>query len=617
MILTSLVNLYEVLAQKGKVDKPGWSKVKVSYGLEIDAEGNPVRIISLKQQKGNEEKVEPSLLSLPMSAGKTSNIAANFLCNNSAYFFGCDSRKKEKRNKNCFEASKELHKLILRDNTSEASQAIINFFDKWNVEACEEMLDKLGCTENSKKEIITKGATLMIMPFGKKPTDFPDICNAWDMHYNSGADDDNELCMVTGKHLPIARTHPSINGVYEANKPNKPNKPNMVLVSFNKPAYESFGKKQGFNAPVSEYAAFAYTTALNFLLSEKKYLFGDTTVVCWTESDNESCQDIMTSFFEEDYDELTQDKLWTSVKKLSKGESIEWKGETVNPEENFYILGLSPNASRISVRFFLHNNFGCFMRNIAMHDEEMSLVTSKYIKNTHFTIKKILKETVDLKSKKTKKNLKEPVDPKSKEKEKEKSAKSHLEKDLLYSILTGYKYPETLFYKIMHRIRVERKVKAERNVIDEKEAIRTAVIKAYLLRNYPEYKEELTMKLETDTVNHTLPYNLGRLFAILESIQNMTNPEMNTTIKDKYFTSASSTPAAVFPLLIDLSQKHMRKLKNTNPGFCVNKQKELTALFAEIQSEFPARMTMQEKGLFQIGYYHQTQANYSKNKEEK
>lgn len=587
MILTSLVNLYEVLAQKGKVDKPGWSKVKVSYGLEIDAEGNLVRIISLKQQKENGKKEEPSSLSLPMQVKRASNIAANFLCDTSTYFFGCDGKENGKRSKNCFEASKELHKLILRDNTSEASQAIINFFDKWNVEACEGMLDKLGCTENSKKEIITKGATLMIMPFGKKPTDFPDICNAWDTHYNSG-DADNELCMVTGKHLPIAKLHPSIKGVYGAQSMG------ASLISFNAPAYISFEKEQGFNAPVSEYAAFAYTTALNFLLSEKEYVnhFGDTTVVCWTESDNESCQDIMTSFFEEDDDELTQEKLWTSVKKLSVGESIEWKGETVNPEENFYILGLSPNAARLSVRFFLQNNFGYFMKNIAMHDEEMSLAMPEFIKNTHFPIWRILKETVNPKSK-------------------NKSAKPQLAGDLLYSILTGYKYPETLFYNIMLRIKAERDVNAER------EAIRTSVIKAYLLRNYPEYKEELTMKLETDNVNHTLPYNLGRLFAILESIQKMTNPEMNTTIKDKYFTSASSTPAAVFPLLIDLSQKHMRKLKNTNPGFCVNKQKELTALFAEIQSEFPARMTMQEKGLFQIGYYHQTQANYSKNKEEK
>lgn len=587
MILTSLVNLYEVLAQKGKVDKPGWSKVKVSYGLEIDAEGNLIRIISLKQQKEGGKKEEASSVSLPMQVKRASNIAANFLCDTSTYFFGCDSKQNEKRSKRCFEASKELHKLILKDNTSEASLAIINFFDKWNIEACEEILDKSGCTENAKKEIISKGASLLIMPFGKKPTDFTDICNAWDTHYNSSGDDDKELCMVTGKHLPIAKLHPSIKGVYGAQAMG------TSLISFDAPAYRSFEKKQGFNSPVSEYAAFAYTTAINFLLSEKEYVnhFGDTTVVCWTESDNESCQDIMTSCFGED-DEITQEKLWSAVKKLSMGESVEWNGETVNPEENFYILGLSPNAARLSVRFFLQNNFGYFMRNIAKHDEEMSLVTPEFIKNTHFPIWKILKETVNPKSK-------------------NKSAKPQLAGDLLYSILTGYKYPETLFYNIMLRI------KAERSVIAEREVIRTSVIKAYLLRNYPEYKEELTMKLEPDNVNHSLPYNLGRLFALLEWIQMMTNPDMNTTIKDKYFTSAGSTPAVVFPLLIDLAQKHMRKLKSTKPGFCVNREKELSALFAEIQGEFPARMTMQEKGLFQIGYYHQTQANYSKNKEEK
>ncbi len=587
MLLTSLVNLYEILADKGKVDKPGWSKVRVSYGISIDRNGNLVSIKYLKRYDEKRKKDFPVSLSLPMQVKRASNIAANFICDTSNYFFGIDAKGNTKRSRDCFEASKKLHKSILRDNISEASKAIINFFDKWNIERCEEILDNIGCTDKVKSDIFKKGATLVLMPLDKKATDYGEVCEAWDSYYNSNNNNNNSyICSAIGKKLPVATLHPSIKGVYGAQPMG------TSLVSFNAHAFESFEKKQGMNSFVSEYAAFAYTTALNYLLSETNYVnhFGDTTVVCWTENDNEGCQDIMTSAFGND-DETTQDDLWGAVKKISSGESVDWKGFDVNPNENFYILGLSPNAARLSVRFFLQNTFGNFMKNIIKHEDEMNIVIPHWIKNTHFPIWRILKETVNSKSK-------------------NKSAKPQLAGDLLYSVLTGYKYPETLFNNIMIRIKAERSVDAER------EAIRTAVIKAYLLRNHPEYKEELTVKLDKENTNHILPYNLGRLFAILEEIQMAANPEIKSTINDKYFTSASSTPAMVFPLLIDLAQKHLKKIKGDKTGYCVNKQKQLTSLFSEINEEFPSRMTMQEKGIFQIGYYHQTQERYSK-KEEK
>ena len=158
------------------------------------------------------------------------------------------------------------------------------------------------------------------------------------------------------------------------------------------------------------------------------------------------------------------------------------------------------------------------------------------------------------------------------------------------------------------------RIKAERDVNAERSTIRASVIKSYLVRNYPEYKEVLTVALNTETKNEA--YNLGRLFAILEEIQSTANPGINATIKDRYFSSASSTPAAIFPFLVDLAQKHIKKIRVSNPGFCVAKQKEVGEILSKFEENLPARMTMQEKGAFQIGYYHQTQYRYTK-KEDK
>lgn len=583
MVLQSLVNLYEVLADKGKVDKQGWAKSKVSYGLVIDENGILTNVISLKTPDKNGKKEIASQISLPMPVKRAVNIAANFLYDTASYLFGNDRKGKPERNKQCFEESKLLHQKLLSDDTSPAAKAIILYYDNIDIDNIESYLISIGCNENVITDIFKNGANLVFMPLGKLATDYNDICECWNTHYGE-KEAESEICLVTGKKLPVSRLHPVIKGVRGGQSMG------TSLVSFNAPAFESFNKSQGYNSPVSEYAAFAYTTALNYLLSESDYVncFGDTTVVCWTEDDNEGCQDIFADFFGNS-DELKQKDLWDVIRKLSMGQSVEWKSIPINPEVKFYILGLSPNAARLSVRFFLVNSFGNFMKNVVEHEENMRIVIPSFLQSTHFPVWKVLRETVNQNSK-------------------NKSAKPQLAGNYIYSILTGYKYPATLYDNIMIRIKAERDVNAER------EAIRAAVIKAFLIRNYHEYKEVLTVSINNDTNNQA--YNLGRLFSILEEIQSVANPNINSTIKDRYFSSASSTPGAIFPFLLDLAQKHIKKIRNENQGFCIAKQKEITEILSRFDESFPARMTMQEKGAFQIGYYHQVQKRYTK-KEDK
>lgn len=583
MVLQSLVNFYEVLAAQDKVDKQGWAKSKASYGLVIDENGVLTNVVSLKTTDKSGKKEIASQISLPMPVKRAVNIAANFLCDTASYLFGNDQKGKPERNRQCFQASKLLHQDLLADDNSVAAKAISLYYEKIDIDNIESYLVNINCNENVITDILKNGANLVFMPLGRLATDFADICECWDNYYCK-REGETETCLVTGKKLPVSRLHPVIKGVRGGQSMG------TSLVSFNAPAFESFDKSQGYNSPVSKYAAFAYTTALNYLLSESNYVnfFGDTTVVCWTEDNNEGCQDIFSDFFGNN-DELTQKDLWDVIKKLSTGQSVEWNSIPINPDVKFYILGLSPNAARLSVRFFLVNTFGNFMKNVVEHEENMRIVIPDFLKSTHFPAWKVLRETVNQNSK-------------------NKSAKPQLAGNYIYSILTGYKYPATLYDNIMIRIKAERDVNAER------EAIRAAVIKAFLIRNYPEYKEVLTVSLNNETNNHA--YNLGRLFSILEEIQSVANPSINSTIKDKYFSSASSTPAAIFPFLLDLAQKHIKKIRNENQGFCIAKQKEITEILSKFDESFPARMNMQEKGAFQIGYYHQVQKRYTK-KEDK
>ncbi len=187
-------------------------------------------------------------------------------------------------------------------------------------------------------------------------------------------------------------------------------------------------------------------------------------------------------------------------------------------------------------------------------------------------------------------------------KERSPSPAPQLTGDVMRAILTGSRYPATLLNGVTLRIRAEHEVTRGR----------AAIIKAYYTRNQSKYcsKEVLTVKLNDES--EYLPYVLGRLFAVLEAVQDAANPGINTTIKDRYFNSACATPAVIFPTLLKLAQKHLQKLEG---GQYVFYDRQLTALMGMIHEEFPARMTLPEQGAFELGYYHQTQKRYAKKEE--
>ena len=361
-------------------------------------------------------------------------------------------------------------------------------------------------------------------------------------------------------------------------------------MGFNAPAFESFGRDggQGLNAPVSEKAAFAYSSALNYMIAEQGHhlRLSDATIVFWAESG----QSAYASCFAAAFDDapLEDSDIHDAIKRLASGRRIIWQDTDLNPDEHFYVLGLAPNAARLSVRFFLQDTFGAFARNMQAHHERLEIVRPNYDTRSTLSFRQLLDETVNQKSR-------------------DKSPSPLLSGALVRSVLAGLPYPRLLLDQTELRIRAEHKVTRGR----------AAIIKAFLLKNttlsdhFDQYKEALTVELNEST--NYQPYLLGRLFAVLEGLQQAANPGINTTIRDRFFNSACATPGIVFPQLIKLAQAHLKKLDG---GLSVYYNRQLGDILSRFNADYPARLSLYDQGIFQLGYYHQVQARYAK-KEEK
>ena len=357
-----------------------------------------------------------------------------------------------------------------------------------------------------------------------------------------------------------------------------------TLVSFNNDSESSYGHEQSYNAPVGKYAAFAYTAALNHLLADRDnvQVIGDTTIVCWAEGAEPVYQDLFMSFMSDKMPSTISDNdLRAALRYLAKGLPCDDLG--VDPHRTFYILGLAPNAARLSVRFFLRDSFGKLMRNVNEHYERLEIVKPAYAKPGVLSLWALLRETVNLNSK-------------------DKSPSPAMAGATARAVFSGGLYPASLLKAVMLRIRAERNITWGR----------AAIIKAYYLKNPHKDcpKEVLTVSLNEASTN--IPYTLGRLFSVYEAAQQAANPGINTTIKDKYFNSAATMPASIFPVLNNLYQKHLRKLET---GQRVYFDKQVSALKGVLSESYPTRMTLAQQGAFDLGYYHQTQKRYTKKEE--
>lgn len=589
MILQALVDYYEALAAKGKVAKPGWGNAKISYALNIDKQGRLLNLLSLKisVQKGKKTVELPQNILLPEATKRTVGVAAQFLWDNAKYVLGIDANGKTERSKQCFEAMAQKCQEILADAVDEKAMALKAFFATWKPELAHENMLLQPYMED-----LLGSANLMFKVDGESVEQDEEIKQAWDSYKSQQATDVAKgICLVTGKTAPVARLHPSIKGLYGAQSSG------AALVAFNAPAYESYEHKQGDNAPVSEYAAFAYTTALNTLLSnDRNYLrIGDMTVVFWAEEADEDNEDVFADLISSANEIIKDDDIKGFFEKVRAGNTFEISDFTVKPDNKFYILGLSPNAARISVRFFFINTFGDFVKNYEKYFREFEIIKPGFDNRVNIPLWQILQETANKNSK-------------------DKAATPLLIGAVLRSILSGTKYPEALYQNTILRAKADQD-NPDKN-ITKISRIKAAIIKACLIRNYKYNEEVVTVALNEECKK--VPYVLGRLFAVLEDLQEKANPGINSTIKDRYFNSACANPSMTFPLLTKLANTHLKKI-SSQKGTVIYFEKLIGELMNKLEVDdnaMPARLSLPEQGEFVLGYYHQVQKRYEK-KEEK
>jgi len=381
------------------------------------------------------------------------------------------------------------------------------------------------------------------------------------------------MCMITGEHDAMANLHPPIKGVYGTNTTGG------NIVSFNLDVFNSFGKKQGENAPISEKATFAYTTALNYLLrkdSRQKIQIGDTTRIFW--SDRQSVLENNFSILFNEPPRDNPDALTEAVEALYK--SVETGAMPIEDKQTrFFVLGLSPNAARISVRFWQIGTIAEFSQKIAQHFHDLEVEHAPYQKN-YLPMWQMLKSIA----------VREDV----------KNIPPSLAGDWMRAILMGLPYPDALYQAVLRRIHAEKEVSYPR----------AAIIKAYLNRraifeHQPE--KEIIMSLDKD--NQNIGYRLGRLFATLEKIQSKAQPSINATIRDRYYSSVSRTPASVLPTLLRLKNHHLGKI---NKGSAIYFERLIGEILGNKVMDFPSQLNLQDQGRFAIGYYHQREAFFNK-----
>jgi CRISPR-associated protein Csd1 len=603
MILQSLARYYEILeADPGtEIAPPGYSKVGVSFALNISEKGDLLDVFPLlyKEQRGKKIVDVPRRMVVPEQVKRSSGINPNFLCDNNVYVLGITSKESSKPDyaHERFTEFRKFNKSLLEQADCEAAQAVIAFLDRHEPTLAREH-DAIA----RNLETILKGGNLVFMFQRAYVHEDPLIKQAWDT-YRAGKDAVWGQCLVTGEIAPIARLHPSLKGV-RGTQPT-----GASLVSFNERAYESYNrtKGQGLNSPVSEKAAFAYTTALNYLLSadnpNRPILLGDATVVYWAESEKKEYPAAFSSIINPKYIELEptehniahreeEERLGNVALKVQRIQALDVAKLTEGLDKyvHFYILGLAPNASRLSVRFFITEPFGKIIERIMRHYEDLKIEKEFDDQLDYIPLRTILYETVSKKSK-------------------DKEAMPLLAGAIVRAILTDSPYPAALYYAIINRFRAD--VDDSQNHIQKINYVRAAVVKAYLRRKYrhnPQhpFQEVLEMSLnETSTIP---AYVLGRLFAELEKVQQEAVGNINASIKDRYFTSACASPSTVFPVLLRLSQHHISKAKYGHVSD--NHIRDLLNMLDVENNPFPARLSLDEQGIFVLGYYHQRAAFY-------
>ncbi len=579
MILQALTEYYDRKAadpERG-IAPEGWEYKAIQYVFVINGNGNLIQIEDTREREG--KRIAAKIFLVPRSETKTSNIKANLLWDKAEYIFsGIDSNKDKNRLEQ--QRAKFISRLKNQLGEFECIQILVSFLEKEQ----SERLTQEYCWDD-----IKKGNPYITFRFEGESNllvQRQEIINKINtFNFSKAGQDDKEVCLITGDLGIIKRIHSKT----------PINKKNNSLVSFQKNSgYDSYGKEQGLNAPISQSSEFAYVTALNTLLKSQrqKFIIGDATYVCWS-SEKTKFETDFYRFFDDPDTKDNPDQFSENVKVLfnsiNTGAFIQSEGS-----QYFYILGLSPGGgTRISVRFWDCKNISEYAKNIRQYFDDLSIQKPPGYPE-YYSIWRLLESVAQ-------QGDREKISPR-------------LAGEMVRSIICGLPYPENLLQAALQRTRsgIKKRVKGGGVSIEKVTPEIAALIKAYLNRFYRFYPSDnyKEVNIELDINQQSVGYQLGRLFATLEQIQIKANPKINTTIRERFYGAACATPVTVFTTLLRLKNYHLAKLDKGKVIFFEQILGEIIGNF----NDFPSYLNLHEQGLFAIGYYHQRQAFFTPKK---
>ncbi len=570
MILQALNDYYQ---RRQRAENPrdrlpafGLEEKEIPFVIEIDGNGKLVNLVDTRSSEGKKKIAQRFLV--PQGVKKTSGVAANLLWDTAEYVLGVDTKGKPERVAEQHRAFRARLEALPQSAQADAGiQAVLAFLDAVDIASMEAM--------PAWPDIL---AANPIMTF-RLQGDIELICQrpAAVAAFETVANDDEAsgICLVTGNAAAIERLHPAIKGVWGAQTSG------ANIVSFNLDAFNSYGKTQGSNAPLGKSAVFAYTTALNHLLardSRQRIQVGDASTVFWAEEAHDLEAALPDLFGEPPKDDPHRG---TEALKALYEAVHSGKFSRGSKDTRFHVLGLAPNAARIAIRFWEIGTAFDLGQRVLRHFEDIKIVRAPHDPE-HLSLFRLL-TAIAVQGKA------DNIPP-------------NLGGETMRSILEGRPYPASLLNLAIQRCRAEQKPTYAR----------AAVIKASLNRlirhhnTASQSEKELQIMLDSDNINP--PYLLGRLFATLEKVQEEASPGLNATIRDRYYSAASSTPVAVFTTLLRLKNHHLGKLSK---GRSTQMEKLIGEIMAGL-NDFPRILALPDQGRFALGYYHQRQAFFTK-----
>lgn len=597
MILQALSRYYQRLIKQGAggIAPYGYSPEKISYEIVLAPDGAVLAVHDIRDTTG--KKPQPRMLEVPASFKRPGTGSKSFfLWDKTSYVLGVG--KNGDRVLQDHAAFKALHELALAGEEDEGLKALLAFLGRWLPEQFQSPLFSA--------EMLDTNVVFRVGDEHRWLHEREAAQAAWGRRQTEASDENPLLgvCLVSGRVEPLARLHPAIKGVPGAQPAG------AAIVSFNDDAYISYkgskikaesAKKEnnsGANAPISEQAAFAYTSVLNYLLrrgadNRQRLQVGDTTLVFWAEAagneaDAQAAEDFLASLFLPPDDGSEAERLRVVLDGLGKGRPLAALDPGLAPGTRMYVLGLAPNASRLSVRYWQVDTLEVFAKRLALHAQDLHIEPLPW--RAEPTVYRLLLATVP---------HREGAMPKADD------AFDNLIGETMRAILSGGLYPRSLLANTVLRIRSDGNLSG----------MRAAICKGVLARErrlgVRTSDEEIPVSLDRQS---TQPgYLLGRLFAILEYVQRSAlGGQVNATIRDRYYGAASATPASIFPVLLRNTQNHLGKLRKERRGQAVILEKDIREIVGGLPDCFPRSLRIEDQGRFAIGYYHQSQAYFTK-----